>query len=171
MKGGAVTRIRPADMSTGAVDFALVFPSLHALAYRVGYRLLGSRADAEDVAAEACARAYLAWSRVSRYPEPWVCRVAGNLAIDVVRRRRREGGQECERDTADPFVERRMDLYNALDSLARRQREVVILRYLADLREEDVARQLRCSVGTVKTHASRALAALRVSLAEVEAGA
>ena len=51
-----------------------------------------------------------------------------------------------------------------LRSLSRRQREVVALRYLADLPEADVARALGCSVGTVKQHASRGLAALRVAL-------
>jgi DNA-directed RNA polymerase specialized sigma24 family protein len=51
-----------------------------------------------------------------------------------------------------------------LRGLSRRQREVVALRYLADLPETDVARALGCSVGTVKQHASRGLAALRAAL-------
>ena len=58
----------------------------------------------------------------------------------------------------------RAELVEVLRSLSRRQREVVALRYLADLPEADVARALGCSIGTVKQHASRGLAALRVAL-------
>ena len=53
-----------------------------------------------------------------------------------------------------------------LRRLSRRQREVVAMRYLADLPEAEVAAALGCSVGTVKQHASRGLAALRAALAD-----
>ena len=154
-------------------EFAAEFEALHLRAYRMAYRLLGSRAEAEDVAAETLARAYLRWSRVSAYPEAWVARVAANLAIDVFRRRVRESGAASSDpaiSVTDQHVERRLDLHRALRSLARRQREVIVLRYLADLPEQDVAAALRCSVGTVKTHAARGLAALRISLADAEVG-
>lgn len=49
-------------------------------------------------------------------------------------------------------------------SLPRRPRDVVVLRYLADLTETDVAAALDCTTGTVKQHAHRELAALRASL-------
>ena len=55
----------------------------------------------------------------------------------------------------------RIDLYRALDRLPRRQRDIVVLRHLADLSEADVAALIGCSVGTVKSNASRARAALR----------
>ena len=58
----------------------------------------------------------------------------------------------------------RVDLQRALLALSPKQREVVILRYLVDLPEAEVAETLGCSVGTVKTHASRGLAAMRKSL-------
>jgi RNA polymerase sigma factor (sigma-70 family) len=61
-------------------------------------------------------------------------------------------------------VAERIDLQRALLGLSRRQRDVVVLRYGADLSEADVAAFLHCSVGTVKTHAHRGLAALRVAL-------
>lgn len=138
------------------------YPRLYALAYRVAYRFLGCRTEAEDVAAEACARAYASWKRVSGYPEAWVAKVASNLSIDVLRRRGRDRDL-TEDATPDPRLEERLDLQRALRSLPRRQREVVTLRYLADLPEEAVATALGCSVGTVKTHASRGLAALRLA--------
>jgi RNA polymerase sigma factor (sigma-70 family) len=60
-------------------------------------------------------------------------------------------------------------LYRALDALPRRQRDVVVLRYLADLPEADVAEIIGCSLGTVKSNASRARAALRAVLTIEEA--
>jgi RNA polymerase sigma factor (sigma-70 family) len=59
-----------------------------------------------------------------------------------------------------------LDLQRALDRLSTRQREVVVLRYVADLSEADVARVLGCSVGSVKTHASRGLTTLRAVMGE-----
>jgi RNA polymerase sigma factor (sigma-70 family) len=140
--------------------FDEAYPRLYATAYRVAFRILGRRAEAEDAAAEACARAYASWWRVNRYAVAWVAKVASNLAIDAVRRGNRDRGLAAE-PGPDPHVEDRLDLQRALRALPRRQREVVVLRYLADLPEDAVAVALGCSVGTVTTHGSRGLAALR----------
>src|SRR5580700_5117181 len=71
------------------VRFEDAFPDLYRLAYRVSFRVLGDRGDAEDVAQEALARAHLRWIRLWDRPEGWVVTVATNLAIDRTRRRRR----------------------------------------------------------------------------------
>jgi len=89
--------------------------------------------------------------------------VAGNLAIDRVRKQRRARGVPAPADRA-PLDAKRVDLQRALLALSPKQRDVVVLRYLVDLPEAEVAQTLGCSVGTVKTHASRGLAALRRSL-------
>jgi RNA polymerase sigma-70 factor (sigma-E family) len=142
------------------------FDELAALAYRIGYRLLGDREEARDVAQEALARAFARWRRVARYPEPWVSRVATNLALGALRKRRAPQRPEHDhaRDHADAMVERHV-LADALERLPRRQREVVVLRFLADRSEADVAAALGCSVGTVKSHAHRGLGALKAQLA------
>lgn len=147
------------------------FEMLYRLAYRVAYRLVGSRADAEDIAQEALARAYIRWRRVDGHAEAWVSRVTANLAIDALRRgtRSREVVPECPRGF-DADVAARLDLVRSLSSLSKRQREVVILRYVADLSEETVAAQLGCSDGSVKQHASRGLAALRRHRLEAHRG-
>lgn len=154
------------------------FRDLFAIGYRVSYRILGDRSQAEDMAAEACARAYARWKTVAPHAEPWVARVAGNLALDEIRRlvrwRKRESALH-ERDlSADPHRAERMDLQQALQKLSKRQREVLIMRYVADMSERNVAEMLGCSVGTVKSTASRAVALVRGGLAaqeEVEHGA
>jgi DNA-directed RNA polymerase specialized sigma24 family protein len=63
-------------------------------------------------------------------------------------------------------AELRADLVRALRSLSRRQREVVVLRYLVDLPELDVADALHCSTGTVKRHAHRGLERMRSLLGD-----
>lgn len=153
------------------MSFDDAFAELYRAAYRVAFRLLGERTEAEDVAQEALARTYVRWRTVEPYAAAWVCRVATNLSIDRVRRRRRMSDDEVpDRAAVDAHREERMDLQRALRALPRRQREVVVLRYVADQPEDAVAAALGLSVGSVKTHASRGLAALRARLRDERVG-
>jgi RNA polymerase sigma-70 factor (sigma-E family) len=152
--------------------FDAAFADLFRSAYRTAYRLIGVRSDAEDIAQEACARACVRWKRLDD-PRAWVGRVSANLALDRWRRQRtarRHGAAAAPRavPTDDGFDGRRVDLHRALEQLPPRQRQVVVLRYLADLSEQQTAELLGCAVGTVKAHASRGLAALRVALGDAE---
>ena len=150
-------------------SFTASFAGLYSSAFQAAYRLLGSRQEAEDVAQEACARACLRWNKLARYgtPKPWVVRVATNLAIDQYRRRQRAQATDHVVPAAvEPIDARRVDLHRALSRLTRRQRDVVVLRYIADLSEADTAEALGCAPGTVKSHATRGLAALRAALGE-----
>jgi RNA polymerase sigma-70 factor (sigma-E family) len=154
-----------------ARSFELAFDGLYRLAYKVAYRIVGDRPEAEDIAQEALARASLRWSRLHEHPEGWISRVASNLAIDRYRRVRRAPRVPIGPiGVVDDRVTERTDLVAALRRLPRRQREVVVMRYLADLSEADVAAALGCSVGAVKTHASRGLATLRRELGERSEG-
>ena len=140
------------------------FGALATLSYKVAYRLTGDRGVAEDLCQEALARAYSSWRRVAGYDEAWVARVTTNLAIGRWRKDRRlvSGERHDLRPVADPVDPAvRVELVAALRALPRRQREVVALRYLADLPEAAVAAALGCSTGSVKQHAHRGLAALR----------
>lgn len=162
-------RVEPPDVAPATRDFDDAYPALFRDAYRVAFRLLGDREDAADTAQEACARACVRWRRLTRTgdPTPWVVRVSGNLAIDRWRRRRTAAAHVLPVAVA-AGVPDRVDLHRALDGLSQRQREVIVLRYFADLPEAAVAEALGCSVGAVKTHASRGLAALRTALADEE---
>jgi RNA polymerase sigma factor (sigma-70 family) len=163
----------PVESVTIDLVFEEAFDDLYTRAYGVAYQLLGRRSEAEDVAQETLARAFVRWRKIRGYAEAWVVRVAGNVAIDAWRRLQRvdaDATTERRGATAPGPDEIRVDLHRALDTLSRRQREVIVLRFLADLPEADVARALGCSVGSVKQHASRGLATLRNTMGVSDAG-
>ncbi len=166
-KGCSGVRPKRADDEHGfETFFRAVFPKAVAVARRV----TGEHAGAEDAALEAMAKAHLHWQRVGPAPwrENWVLRVAVNEAIrrlpraaagvrdDVASDNDWTGGP----DPADQVVLRQA-LTAALQRLPRRQREVVVLRYLVGLSEIQVAEALDISHGTVKTHLRRGIAGLR----------
>ncbi|MAT04036.1 MAG: hypothetical protein CL424_03210 [Acidimicrobiaceae bacterium] len=101
------------------------------------------------------------WRKVHGHARPWVCRVAANGALGIVRRQARRPTLETPSVAYPAEVADRLDLQRLLSTLSRRQRDVVVLRYLADMSEAEVAGELGVSVGTVKTHAHRAIEILR----------
>ena len=151
------------DPGGGNELFDDAFDGLFHTAYRAAYRVLGSREDAEDVAMEALARASSRWASLRHQPAGWVTTVSVNLALDRWRRRRRAPLPEPARP-GDPVDGRRIDLVRALARLPRRQRETIVMRYFADLTEVETAAAMGVSVGTVKQHAARGMAALRLDL-------
>lgn len=153
-------------MGSGADEgFDGAFADLFPRAFRLSNRILGNAAAAEDVAAEALARMYADWATVRDlgYREAWVLRVATNLALDVARRRPPPAVPDARLDVEETAV-LRVTLIAALRSLPRRQRESIVLRHMAGLPEQDVAQALGLSLGTVKTHLTRGMAALRSRL-------
>jgi RNA polymerase sigma factor (sigma-70 family) len=148
-------------------SFESVFPLLLRDAARAAHAVTRDRVLAEDVAAETLHRVFVRWHLLE--PETraaWTKRVARNLAIDHLRRRAPVVFALPE-DGADQFVAERVDVAAALAELPSRQREVVALRYFADLSESEVATAMRISLNTVRTHLRRALMSLRPLLANV----
>ena len=155
----------------GDHEFRAFYERLQPRAVGAARRLVGSSAAAEDLAAEAFARAYSRWPAVQKHPNPdaWLLRVVGNLAIDHVRREARRPEVRAEGGRRDPAAEDatlRIDLAKAINRLSNRQQEVVVMRYLIDLTEEDVAVSLGMSTGSVKTHLHRATTKLRDELSD-----
>ena len=140
---------------------------------RLAYGLTGDLGHAEDVAQAAFARAYASWSRVARTgdPDAYVRRIVINENHSRFRRRRvaeslvdavPEPSRQRRADTADSLSDSEA-LLKALRRLGPRQRAVIVLRFWMDMSEAETAAALGCSIGTVKSQASRALAALRGS--------
>ncbi|HVE94924.1 MAG TPA: sigma-70 family RNA polymerase sigma factor [Acidimicrobiales bacterium] len=139
-----------------------VATELREVARRVASRLV-SPADAEDIAQEAVLRATRDWARVGSYAKPWIVRVATNLAIAQLRRDGREHDFVIPEASSEGHADLRIDLAEAVSALPVRQRQAVVLRYLADHDEATVASLLGCSRGSVKRHLHRATQALRKS--------
>jgi RNA polymerase sigma-70 factor (sigma-E family) len=146
---------------------------------RLGYGLTGDRQLAEDLAQTAFAKAYASWGRVRRAdnPDAYLRRIVVNANSNRFRKIRvGEVLTEMVPDlmAAADGAQRRGDrdaLMTALMQLPYGQRAAVVLRYWMDLSETETAAILGCSVGNVKSQASRALTKLRTSAALVEGGA
>ncbi len=134
---------------------------------RTALLLTRDRGTAEDLLQTALTKAWFAWSRISGDPEPYVRKVLVTTYASWWRRRWNGEtpaetlpdvvGRDAHRD-----VDERDAVWHALGRLPKRQRAVVVLRYYEDLSEAEVAGLLGCSVGTVKSQASKALAKLRI---------
>jgi RNA polymerase sigma factor (sigma-70 family) len=138
-------------------------PCLRAVTASTGDMLL-----AEEQVAEAFARAWVSWRKVSRHParRAWVVRTALNLGASWWRRRGRELPLADHDVVAAASPESGLDaiLLAALRRLPARQREVIVLRVFLDLDIETTARFLCIAPGTVRAHLSRAITTLRREL-------
>ena len=157
------------DAATAEVFDAFV-RSRHAALIRYGTVLTGDPHSAADLVQDALERTGLAWSRVQQQgdPEGYVRRVLANRNISTWRKLRRE------RLTDEPpervHEDRPTDdvMWGVLATLPRRQRTVLVLRYYEDLSEAEIARVLGIAQGTVKSQASKGIAALRAAIGERE---
>ena len=138
---------------------------------RTAYLLTHDHALAEDLLQTSLAKAWFAWRRIDGNPEPYVRRILVNTYASWWRRK--WNGEHPTEDLPERAVEEAgaepTDLWRAMERLPRRQRAVVVLRYFEDLTEAETAELLGCSVGTVKSQGSKALAKLRIDPALAEA--
>ncbi len=148
-------------------DFARFVADRTTALLRAAHALTGNQHAAEDLVQGALAKAMLRWRHIADDPEAYVRRILYHDHISGWRRRRRRPETPMaavpEAATADGTDEAhlRMLLREALLELPPRQRAVIVLRYLEDLSEREVAQILDCREGTVASQASRALAKLR----------
>lgn len=160
-------------MGTQRLDFAEFYHRSRDDCLRTVLISVGDQDTAQELVAEAFARACASWRTVSRHPAPaaWVVRTALNMNISRWRRRRREvlvpePGMIADRlagemATDSPFDPR---IKAALMRLPARQRQVVALRLLLDLDTKRTAEVLGISPNTVMAHMAQATAALRNDL-------
>jgi RNA polymerase sigma-70 factor (sigma-E family) len=177
---------RPPDEQTGTTavadrgsardardaDFAAYLAARQPSLLRTAYLLTGNRHDAEDLVQTASAKLYLSWDKVRNTGsmDGYVRRILVNEHNSLWRRawKRREHAAD---DTVlhaldEPHHDDHEDglgaeLWDVVQTLPRKARAVVVLRYYEELSEAETAAVLGISVGTVKSQTSRALAALR----------
>lgn len=130
------------------------------------YLITGERSTAADAVDEACARAFERWSRVRRMESPvgWTLVVARNALRTTARAdgRRTAAHRISAVGGRVPPPDMSIEVWDAVQRLPRRAREVVALRYLGGLQEHEIAETLGIAPGTV----ARALHDARKTLAE-----
>jgi RNA polymerase sigma-70 factor (sigma-E family) len=134
---------------------------------RLGYLLTGGdQHAAEDLVQSALSRAVPRWGRIET-PEAYVRQAMYRHQVSWWRRpsNRNEAAHAVLPESPTPdqtgTVDLRLALREALSTLTHRQRAVLVLRYLEDMSERDVAEALGVTVGTVRSTAHRSLARLR----------
>ena len=161
------------DRATRDAEFSAYMEARQASLMRTAYLISGDRHTAEDLVQTALAKLYLAWDRVEDRGslDGYVRRVIVNEHNSLWRRpfKRREHATDTLPEQAAPDAPggRNDDLWNLVQTLPRKQRAAVVLRYYEELSEAETAEVLGVSVGTVKSQTSRALAALRARSSEV----
>jgi len=160
-------------MGTQSLDFAEFYRRSRDECLRTVLISVGDQDTAQELVAEAFARACASWRTVSKHPAPaaWVVRTALNANISWWRRRRREllmpnpcmvadlpAAEGASGSLADPRI------MAALMRLPARQRQVVALRLILDLDTSHTAEVLGITPNTVMAHMARALASLREDL-------
>jgi len=177
---------RPPDDQTGATavadrrnardlrdaDFAAYLAARQPSLLRTAYLLSGNRQDAEDLVQTAFAKLYLSWDKVRDHGsmDAYVRRILVNEHNSLWRRawkRREHTAEDTVLHALDkPHHDAHDDgigtaLWEVVQTLPRKARAVVVLRYYEEMSEAETAAVLGISVGTVKSQTSRALAALR----------
>ncbi|ARU60402.1 RNA polymerase sigma factor SigW [Tumebacillus avium] len=153
--------------------------------YNLGYRMLGNPQEAEDIAQEAFLRAYANLNKYNANHKfsTWIYRIATNLCIDRIRKKKAdysldaevdgiEGGDMYSRlkspgDTPEQAAvrnEARQEVQDAIEALPDNYRTAVILKYLHDLSLQEISEILEVPVSTVKTRIHRGREALRAGL-------
>lgn len=153
---------------TRDAEFAAYMHARQASLLRTAYLLTGDRHGAEDLVQTSLAKLYLAWDKVRDRGsiDGYVRRIMVNENNSLWRRgwKKREFASETmpERQVVDEYDEgARGALWDLVQTLPRKARAVVVLRYYEELSEAETAEILGISVGTVKSQASRALTTLR----------
>jgi RNA polymerase sigma-70 factor, ECF subfamily len=135
------------------------------------YTVTGSRAEAEDAAQEAYARAWQRWDKVSGYgdPEGWVRTVGYRIAVNAWRKgvtraaaHRRHGVPDDQPGLSPDYLA----IVAALRKISPGQRQAIVLHHLFGLSVEEIAREADLPAGTVKARLSRGRQALAPLLAD-----
>ena len=157
-------------------EFHSFFETHHAELARLAYLVTGDADVAEDLAADALLEVWRYWDRVVAADSPiaYARGVLANLARNRIRRASRERRgllglvplRPERAHTRDVDVPAIVDVREALRRLPYRRRACVVLRYAFDLSEQDTARTLGISVGTVKSQTSRGVAQLTALLGD-----
>lgn len=140
-------------------------------AYRFAFTYVKNREDAEDVVSESVIKAL---HNVGKLEKPenmkaWFYKIISNTALNFIKKRSRTvNADECQTalSSIDDYSE--INLESILNCLDTKYREIVVLRFLEDMKISDIAKILETNENTVKTRLYKALKILRAEMEESE---
>jgi RNA polymerase sigma-70 factor (sigma-E family) len=161
-----------------AQEIAALFSREYESLHRIAYVFVANAGTAEEIVMEAFVKVFSGWHRFRsvEHKSAYLRQVVVNLCRarlrrQTVERRVNEATHHERTHTVSPGSEAtdlQLDLWSAVRRLPHRQRAAVVLRYLADMSEREIADVLDCSVGTVKSQLSRARFKLGAGMAAEE---
>ncbi|WP_434798992.1 sigma-70 family RNA polymerase sigma factor [Terrisporobacter vanillatitrophus] len=141
--------------------------------YKEAYLRCKHEEDAKEIVQETIYKAYrnIKSLKEPKYFKTWLSKILINVSNDYMRK---NGMIELEHDENDYVkkvhnhdqIEIKIDLYNALDELEDKYKDVIILRYIEDLKIEDISQILERPVNTIKTHIRKAIKDMKNLLKE-----
>jgi RNA polymerase sigma-70 factor (ECF subfamily) len=167
-----LARFAQGDRAAAQVLTARLAPVVYAQAFR----MLGDRAEAEEITQDSLLRLWNAapdWQAGQAKVTTWLYRVTSNLCIDKMRKSKRQSSAAVPEIPDDgPDMERRLQdraraqaLRVALSDLPDRQKQAMVLRHLEGLSNPDVAQIMQISVEAVESLMSRGKRSLADALA------
>lgn len=157
--------LRPVPSRRDPADFEALYVAAYRPMVFLAFATTQSIEAAEEIAQDAFVQLYRNWDRVTEH-RAWLRRAVMSLSTSWVRRtvRARTVGILPPPHQVGPDIS--AEVWSVLAALPARQRAAVVLRYVDDLSERDIAAALKCRPGTVKSMLSRARDVLRKELSD-----
>ena len=141
--------------------------------YREAYLRCKHEDDAKEIIQETVYKAYrnICTLKEAIYFKTWISRILINVSNDYLSKMGMIDLQHDERAYAkevivEDKIEMKIDLYNAIDELEDKYKDVIILRYIEDLKIEEVSKILDRPINTIKTHLRKAISDMKNLLKE-----
>lgn len=141
--------------------------------YKEAYLRCKHEEDAKEIVQETIYKAYknIKNLREPKYFKTWLSKILINVCNDHLRKNGMIDLEHDENDYVkkihnDNEVEIKIDLYNAIDELEDKYKDVIILRYIEDLKVEEISKILGRPVNTIKTHIRKAIKEMKNLLKE-----
>ncbi len=141
--------------------------------YREAYIRCKHEDDAREIIQETIYKAYRNISSLKepKYFKTWISRILINVSNDYISK---IGMIDLEHDEnayikeiiVDDKIEVKIDLYNAIDELEDKYKDAIILRYIHDMKIEEVSKVLNRPINTIKTHLRKAILDMKNLLKE-----
>jgi RNA polymerase sigma factor (sigma-70 family) len=147
----------------GEGSFDAFFVDRFAELSRLAFLLTGSSGVAEEIAQDACEQVFRRWDEVT-HPRAYARVAVVNGARAWGRRRARRAASSVDADVATAVDADQIAVRAVLADLPQDEREVLVWRFYADLKIDDIAAELEMPAGTVKSHIHRGLARMHKEL-------